>query len=222
MHTESGRNGSDGAAPPAFRKKPGQVPVSTRVTRLKAAAEQRRQARVHDLEPAELALVSEWADNGQNVAAAARTLGMAAATAARWMRRRRVQHFIRHVIPERNLGDLRDWGLLVPRAQQTLVALLDDEDGRVRLQAANSILDRGIGKVTQRLDHHVSQTATLDEVQMQAALSLVAEHGVPMTEAARYVLDHPDEVRQWAASVIDGAQVALRRAIPAEVVPGGG
>lgn len=38
-----------------------------------------------------------------------------------------------------------------PKAIQTLIGCLDDDDGRVRIQAANSLLDRLYGKPTQAL-----------------------------------------------------------------------
>lgn len=54
-----------------------------------------------------------------------------------------------------------------PKAAATLVSLLDDDDPRIQLLAANTILDRVLGKPTQQLNASVD-TSTIQEAHLAA------------------------------------------------------
>ena len=97
------------------------------------------------------------------------------------------------------------------------------------------LVDRNLGKVSQKIDATVTHQEALTDIQLHAALSLVSEQGLSWNQATRYVKEHADEVAEWAARQIEtnarapmpqiGPESGAGVTIPAEVVsshPSGG
>jgi hypothetical protein len=144
--------------------------------------------------------VAELVANGGNASAAARAVGYHPDHGRRLVSRDPTIRAALERVRQDAEGELRDWAVLAGRAQHVLAELLDAEDSRVRLMAALHILERALGRVPQRVEHRVKHRAILSDVEMQAAISLVAEHGLSSAEAVQYVQEHPEEVRAWAVS----------------------
>lgn len=106
-------------------------------------------------------------------------------------------------------GEVRDWAEHLGRAQGTLLDLLDSEDDRVRKDVAMYLVNRAQGMPSQKVDQTVTHHSSLSEIEMQAALSLVQGRGLTLSQATRYVREHPDEVRAWAQAQI--AQQPVRQ-----------
>ena len=75
----------------------------------------------------------------------------------------------RKPLPEALKARLRD---LSDKAVDALVAALDDQDARVRLAAANSLLDRAWGKPPQQQDINVTQAMDASQAHLQALVTL--------------------------------------------------
>jgi hypothetical protein len=144
--------------------------------------------------------VAELVANGGNASAAARAVGYHPDHGRRLVSRDPTIRAALQRVRQDAEGELQDWADLAGRAQHVLAELLDAEDSRVRLMAALHILDRALGRVPQKVEQRVEHRAILSDVEMQAAISLVAAHGLTLTEAVRYVREHPEEVRAWAVS----------------------
>jgi phage terminase small subunit len=142
--------------------------------------------------------VAELLRNGGNASAAARAVGYHPDHGRRLVSRSATVSATLEEAQQRTEEELREWIELAPRAQQVLVELLDCGDDRVRFQAAVHIIDRALGKVPQKVEQRVEHRGVLSEIEMQAALSLIAAHGLAYVEAERYVVEHPDEVQEWA------------------------
>lgn len=64
------------------------------------------------------------------------------------------------------------------RAIERLVELMDDEDGRVALAAANSILDRGYGKPKQSIEIEEKSPGEMSDQEIRAAVAeLLTKYG---------------------------------------------
>lgn len=186
------------SAPPAW-KKPSVASARAR-RRLQAARARRNKAEAEGrikITSQQAQLLAEVCTNGGAIAAAARRIGVSPETAYRWMRRPVLRTLYEEFVA--SVGhQVHDWGTLIGRAQATLLDLLDCEDDRVRKDVAIYLTDRAIGKVANKLDATVTHQNELSEVEVQAALSLVAVHGMTLLEAKRYVREHPEEVMDWA------------------------
>lgn len=161
------------------------------------ARKAKKKAGEKPLNPLQSRFLVEVCTNGGNPGAAAAAIGVARETGKRWMRLPQVAEAFSHYRTQAE-GKLKDWALLVDRAQETLVDLLDSKDDRVRIVAANSILDRGLGKVAAKVEATVTHQEALTGVALEAALSLVAGAGMSLADASRYVREHPEEVAAWA------------------------
>lgn len=200
----------DGKQVPVFRKRgPGLEQLHRRAKRVKLQRQAAERAGRVKITSNQAAFVAELCRNGGNVAAAARAIGVKPDTARAWLRKPSVGGLYSTFL-DRVGHEVQDWGSLLGRAQQTLLALLDSPDERVRADIAKYLTERAIGKVPTKVEATIREERALSEVELQAALSLVAEYRMTMTEASRYVRDHPDEVAQWASDQV------LRRAEPQE------
>jgi hypothetical protein len=149
-------------------------------------------------DPRKAQFVAELVANGGNASAAARAVGWHPDTGRRLVSRDATIRATLQQVRKQAEGELQDWANLAGRAQHVLAELLDAEDSRVRLMAALAILERALGRVPQKVEQRVEHRAILKDVEMQAAISLVAEHGLSFTEAVQYVREHPEEVQEWA------------------------
>lgn len=200
------------ARQPLWKKTGGQadqVRERARLARERLRSQERRG--VYKVSSVQAELVAEMCRNGGNVSAAARALGIPPPTAHKWMRKPAVAALYTDFL-ERIGHSVEEWGTLLGRAQQTLLTLLDSEDDRVRFQVAVYLTERAIGKVPTKLEATVREESALTEVQLQAALSLVAGEGMTWLDASRYVREHPEEVAAWARDQV------LARAEPQEGV----
>lgn len=214
----------------AVWKKPS-VRSGKAIQRLRAARSRQQRAEEEGrvrIKPVQARFLAELTVNGGNVSAAARAVGVSPSTGKNWMAKPHISagydQFLESVGHQ-----VADWGGLLGRAQQTLVTLLDSDDDRVRKDVAMYLVDRNLGKVSQKIDATVTRRESLSEIELQAALSLVAEHGLTLADASRYVRENPDEVSAWASRQIEEAAHARRMAVEeAQVVevkalvPGGG
>jgi hypothetical protein len=207
--------GEDSAAPqraePAWKKasRPSRE-ARRRMAARRKAAKAKVDARIS---PLQARWLGEVLTNGGNVAAAARSVGVSAATAKHWLAKGVVREAFDRVaeaVEER----VRDWSSVMGRAQGTLLSLLDSEDDRVRLQVATYLVDRVLGKTAQKLEATVTRRDALGEVELEAAVSLVALRGLTLSEATAYVRSHPGEVEAWAASQLRSGRAAELVASP--------
>jgi hypothetical protein len=186
------------SAPPAW-KKPSRLTDEGK-KKAKYRREYRRRLTKREGGVALTPLQSQWLvqylTNGNNAGAAAEAVGMSRTTGNAWARLPQVRAMVDEFQVTAG-ATLEDWGRHLRRAQDTLVSLLDSSDERVRLQAVQTLLDRGLGKVASKVDATVTHQNALSEPEMQAALSLMAAHSMTFTEASQYVRDNPDEVRAW-------------------------
>lgn len=187
-------------AEPVFRK----VSVMSGRTRqrLASARYRLRQAELEGrvkIRTDQARLLAEVCVNGGAVGAAADRLGINREKAYRWMHKPAFRRIYEEYL-EAIKGQVMDWGALLGRAQATLLDLLDSEDERVRKDVAIYLTNRAVGTPTNKVEATVTHQAELTGIEMQAALSLVAEHGMALLDAKRYVREHPDEVRAWAMS----------------------
>ena len=72
------------------------------------------------------------------------------------------------------------------KAMTVLAEMLDDPDPRVRIRAAEVLLDRGYGKPTQQIDANVAQTIDTGRAHIEALLRLAREAKEP-----KLVVEHP-------------------------------
>lgn len=184
-----------GAEITLFRKKRQPLSQEERLQRLRAKA---RRTGNSPLRPIESAFLAEMLMNGGNASAAARKLGLDPSAGARWKHKPAIRAALEHM-QQQHGALMQDWAQLAVRAQATLVDLLDSDDDRVRLSAAQYVTDRGLGKVAAKVEATVTHQAALSEIEMQAALSLVAGANMSLAEASAYVRAHPDEVAAWVA-----------------------
>jgi hypothetical protein len=201
---------------PVWRK-PSKASKKTRIAASKAVRK-RREAEAAGrvlITPMQSAFLAELMINGGSRTAAAKTLGIHPTTAIRWLRKPHIQAAYEH-FQERAASVVEDWSALLGRAQQTLVSLLDSTDDRVRKDVAIYLVDRSLGKVSQKIDATVTHRDALTEIELQAALSLVSGHGMTLTDASRYVREHPDEVSAWAVKQVEDAARSRHLALPAE------
>lgn len=168
----------------------------------------------------EAALLAEIVRNGGNIRAACARLEIPYHAGLRYKEKPAFKRLLEEAVLAFG-EDLKDWGTLAVRAQRVLEDLLDAKDEKIRKDVAFYLIDRALGKAPQKVDATItSRSEHLSEVEMQAALSLVQEHGLTLTEASRYVRENPEEVMAWAATQVERAREA--RALPpvqeAEVV----
>jgi hypothetical protein len=193
---EESHKGARNKAAPLWSKKAGISPEQ-RAAMVRGARKARRKAAEKPLSPVQTRFLVEVCTNGGNPRAAANAIGISPTTGKAWMQLPQVAEAFRHYRMQAE-GKLKDWSLLVDRAQETLVDLLDSKDDRVRIVAANTILDRGLGKVANKVEGIITHQEALTGVALEAALSLVAGAGMTLHEASAYVREHPEEVANWA------------------------
>ena len=76
---------------------------------------------------------------------------------------------------------------IVLARESRLAEMLDDPDPRVRIRAAEVLLDRGYGKPTQQIDANVAQTIDTGRAHIEALLRLARE----AKEPKKLVVEHP-------------------------------
>lgn len=211
-----GENVSDDGekrAPAVWRKrgKPSKEAIQRRRERGKAA----RIKAATRISPVQARWLGELARTGGNQSAAARSVGVNPQTARRWLALQPVKEAFDQILQGVE-QEVRDWASVLGRAQATLVDLLDSEDDRVRMSTAQYLVDRQLGKVSQKIDATVVTRNSLGEVELEAALSLVAMRGMSLAEATAYVRAHPQEVEAWAAQQLKGVREPLAAAISEE------
>lgn len=199
-------------------RKPGRISGRTLAAMRKRAAKRRQAASEPRLRPIDVAFVTALCVNGGNAKAAAVDVGLDPGTGSRWLRERKVIREAYEQFLRSSQSRMQDWGELIPRAQRRLVDLMDHRNGTVALGAVREIMARGLGPVVQKIDAVVRHDEELTDVQLQAAVSLMASRGLTWTEAATYVRDNREEVAAWALQVARSRQGLILP--PAEVVDG--
>jgi len=172
----------------------------------KRAAKKRQAASEGRLRPVDVAFVAALCMNGGNAKSAAVDVGLAPGTGSRWLKERKVIREAYEQFLRGTQNRMQDWSELLPRAQRRLVDLMDNKNGTVALGAVREIMARGLGPVVQKIDAVVRHEEELTDVQLQAAVSLMASRGLTWSEAAAYVRDNPEEVRAWALQVAQSRQ----------------
>lgn len=151
------------------------------------------------------ALLAAWVTTG-NISKAAQLVGMNASYARRLFSQNANIALVAAAIEEHMQGVARtavaeaveEWAELVPRAKAVMMDLLGANDEKVRLWAAQDIVNRAEGKPVAKVEHkHTSEGPQLTEAQMRLAFSLCQAHGLSMAEALEYMRQHPQDVRQW-------------------------
>jgi hypothetical protein len=215
---------SDGEAEarpqPIWKKKP-VVSLEVRKRQLQRRQQHKVKANTR-ISPIQARWLGELLRNGGNVSAAARAVGVTPESARRWLSLDAVSAAYQQAVLTVE-GEVREWGQILGRAQATLVSLLDSEDDRVRMATAQYLIDRSLGKVAQKLDATVTRRDVLGEVELEAAVSLVALRGMSLSEATAYVRAHPQEVEAWAAQQLrDGRETerGAQHALPPIVSDG--
>lgn len=154
----------------------------------------------------DVAFISALCINGGNPKAAARDVGLNPETGSRWVRERPIIREAYERFLKSAQNRMQDWGDLLPAAQKRLVHLMDSKQDVVSLAAVREILARGLGPVVQKIDAVVKHQEELTDVQLQAAVSLMASRGLTWSEAATYVRDNVEEVAAWARQVAQSRQ----------------
>jgi hypothetical protein len=152
------------------------------------------------------ALLAAWVMTG-SITEAARQIGMNPSYARRIMSQHPVVSVVKRKLEEhlKATGDkalvesVATWEELVPKAKGVMLSLLDSEDEKVRLWAAQDIVNRAEGKPTARVDHTVTHqnSPSLPEADVQLAVSLVSQLGWPLAQALEWIRQHPEEAAGW-------------------------
>lgn len=156
---------------------------------------------LQDMTPQQVALFAAMLVNGGNITRAADTVGMNASYARRLVSQHRV---FREAIRQYGEGMrtcLQDWLDLVPQAKATMLALLQDPDGKVRYLAAKDIIDRAEGKPVNKVDLTLRDSRPeLSEGEVQLAFSLMKSRGISYPQAVQLIRENPEDAAEWVAA----------------------
>lgn len=170
---------------------------------------------IKDLTPQQVALFAAMLVNGGKITPAAKQVGMNPSYARRLVSKHAV---FRDAI--RQYGDgmrtcLQDWMDLVPQAKAAMVALLNDEDGKVRYLAAKDIIDRAEGKAVNRVDLNLrDERPQLSEGEVQLAFSLMKSRGISYPEAVQLIKQNPEDAAEWISRNAVATEVGNGKALP--------
>ena len=92
----------------------------------------------------------------------------------------------------------------IPKAIETLVELLESSDDRVRLQAANSIVDRTLGKPSPTLDEAAPEALEEAVGVMMKAFAQISQRGDRALPAPALMEEPTNLVEKDGVTVIDG------------------
>lgn len=144
----------------------------------------------------------------------------------------------RRLVAERAAAILRPWAEIAPKAQRVLVEALSANrvtthqgqvvdmgpDWKVRVEAAQAILDRALGKPVARVEGDVTHRAApqLDAETAHRAMAVSLVRGLPAVEAVDWVRQHPEEAEQilQAFRALAGARGAAGGDGPPQNAPG--
>jgi hypothetical protein len=180
------------------------------------------EAQLSSMNVKHVALFCAWLVNGQNISAAARSIGYAPVYAMELFRSHPSFQDAKQYIDRIMTLEDQEWIECLPQARQTLRSLLLAKDEKVRYLAAKDIVDRAEGKATTRVDMTVrDERPSLTDAEMQLAFSLIQQTGISFAEARDYIKGHPDEVSAWIAANVPLATAGGREvaALPAPEEP---
>lgn len=176
------------------------------------------EAILRDLSPRHAEFVREYMTNGQKVREAAEATGYKPQTGSILVTQHKkvkkaiaeIEALKKHEVAKGILEDLDDWTDMAKEAKRRLRDLLGSSDERVALNAAQTVLDRALGKAIQKVEGehtHKHEGPEMDSLTLRAAMALVLARGWTLGQAVTYVRQHPDEVKNWNQLMAGQAEV---------------
>jgi hypothetical protein len=153
-----------------------------------------------NMNPKQVALFCAWVVNGRNISAAGRQIGYAEQHARGLFSKHPAFLAARERVEDILSVEDEEWIESLPEARRTLRQLLKARDEKVRLWAAQDIVNRAEGKPVAKVDMTVrEERPSLTDGEMQLAISIMQQTGRPFPEVREWIRQHPEEVRGWVA-----------------------
>ena len=151
-------------------------------------------------DPEYLKFVIQLALSNGNVAAASRAIGWGPAKGRHLVKRHpELKEIAKTALSIEQREVVKSWREMHAKALRTIDEAMDDNDGRVRLAAADKVIERTEGKVQPSgMDLGKEPEDVEQNITMRFAAALHISKGMTMAQSLLYAEKNPDEVQEWA------------------------